>query len=99
MITTVLDFGSKRPIFIKETSTGLYRIITYLLSSLIVRLPFWTIILVISDLMLIYVVNLNHEIDHIIRFIFIQICGLIYGMFMGFFIGVAATSHEKAVNL
>ena len=74
MITTVLDFGSKRPIFIKETSTGLYRIITYLLSSLIVRLPFWTIILVISDLMLIYVVNLNHEIDHIIRFIFTSTC-------------------------
>ena len=92
-------FPKERSIFLKEYNSGLYGIIPYFFSKLIIEIPLTSFFPILFSCIVYFVVNFNPGVSNFFLFIvgalLISNCGSIMGMF----IGTLVSSSSAAIDI
>ena len=89
----------EKEIFAKEYDSGLYGIIPYYFSKLMIEVPLTAFFPTLFSCIVYYLVNFNNGVEHFFTFILVTILLALVATFMGIFIGTLVPSLTIAIDI
>lgn len=97
--TALSTFPVEKEIFAKEYDSGLYGIVPYYFSKLMIEIPLTAFFPTLFSCIVYYLVNFNDEVINFFTFILITILLSLTATFMGIFIGTLVPSLSVAIDI